>query len=77
MVLVAKFESRRDIWTVESPTVTGFEGNNQEFSFLQDGSNLGAGEEIVFIEKSASDSISISFRVCIEQSKLISMRVKA
>ena len=32
VVLVAKFESQRDIWTVKSPTVTG---DDQEFSFLQ------------------------------------------
>ena len=48
VVLVAKFESRRDIWTVGSPTVTAFEGNDQEFSFLQ-GWNLGDSEEIVLI----------------------------
>ena len=46
--MVAKFESQRDIWTVGSPTVTAFESNDREFSFLQ-GWNFGDGEEIVLI----------------------------
>ena len=58
MVLVAKFESRRGIWTVKSPTLTG---NDQEFSFLQEGWNLGDGEEILLIETNKSFCLGLGF----------------
>ena len=76
LVLIAKFESQRDgFGQWRAPSVTG---DDQEFCFLQ-GWNLGDSEEIVFIEKKTTNyySISFSFHFCIEQSKLISMRVKA